>query len=336
MLKVYYTLEESAQYLSTKSGEPISVQDVLEFAGDNKLNLCANYNGDVCSFWKELFGSRYFWAEEQPFWVRGTFSVEDSTEFHISRSSTSFRLSVDCPVEIKSLSLEGVDLLQVYMNAIKSMASKQPTLEAMQQQAVHRGITIVDSDYQYFETTVEFGGFSSGAGWPEILPVLVHLNDCLVRRADLDSLLESCETVGGMHLLFKHFAKVTPINISEFPRDSLDQSTPSTINEILHNQKVVKKGVTVSELNLQDWPLVKGDADSLLNAINRPAKWVKGAISGKYPKLVNPALLAFKIQDKTKNSQIAVAGLAKKLGIHIAEHFPEFYEEYEGMIDYGK
>lgn len=334
MLKCYYTIQEAAEYLSAKSNEPISIADVLEFVGDDRLSVCASYSGEVCSFWNTFFGAEDLWAEEQPIFVRGYFCVNDSYESHITRTSTSFSLDAKKPVEVKSFSSEGEDQLELYLKAIVKMASNQPTNEKIRRQAKVKGIELDTIDSQYYETTVSFGGFFSGSGYPEVFPAIVGLNECLIRKVDLDALLE-LSNYDPQNLLFKYTFDFKNLNLKDLPKTDVCKSDASSLQETVPQREIERRGVGLHDLKLHSWPISIGRTDTILNALNNSLRWVSGAIVGKRPIFVNPATLAFVIQDATKDKRVQVWGNAKVLGRHLALHFPEFLGEYNEMIEFG-
>lgn len=97
-----------------------------------------------------------------------------------------------------------------------------------------------------------------------------------------------------------------------------------------------KRGISLDALKLYAWPLgVKNGDDKLENALRR-SDWLKRAVICKDPLTVNPALLAYALQDKSKNKQAGFFIPAKQLGNHLSENFPEYFDEYEQLISYEK
>lgn len=99
-----------------------------------------------------------------------------------------------------------------------------------------------------------------------------------------------------------------------------------------------KRGVSLEALKLYAWPLgnkFKDCDQKLVDALYRSA-WVKGAVVCKDPLTVNPALLAFALQDKKKIKTAGFFVAAKQLGNHLSENFPEYFDEYEELIKYEK
>lgn len=97
-----------------------------------------------------------------------------------------------------------------------------------------------------------------------------------------------------------------------------------------------KRGVSLDVLKLYTWPLNgKKDDERLVCALRR-SKWVERAVVCKDPLMVNPAELAYALQDKTKTKLARFFIPAKQLGNYLAAKFPEYFDEYELLIDYEK
>lgn len=305
MLKRYYTLQEAAEYLSGKSDEPISIPDVLELVGDGKARLCAQYSGYVLPFWRDIFGSGCFWARYAPFYVRGCFCVEGAEERHVSRATKSFRLIPIEPVEIKEFDFSKENLIVAYKKHTDNIGRENPTREQLIDAAQQAGIELSDPELNCYQTTVEFGGFFSGTGWPEVDCKEISIDACLIPRDDLFA-LANCQV-----------------------------NTPDVLDLVQSNQ--ANRGVLLDALKLYTWPLAaKNDDEKLITALRRPAKWVQGAIVGKAPLKINPARLAYALQEKTKSRQAGFFLSAKQLGNFLGDNFPDYFDEYTEMIDFDK
>lgn len=314
MLKRYYTLQEAADHLTKETGEPISIPDLLELVGDGKVRLCAPYSGSVCAFWEELFGGRVYWAAVEPYYVRGYFCLSGSArsdgeyDSRVGRSTISFNFVPTEPVEIKDFEFSDGDAEKGYREAMAKFASKEPAPASLKSAAELKGEELPESEYKYFETVVYFGGFIDGTGYPKPDYAKISIDACLIPKDDLYALLEG---------------------------HGIEPEIPALLDAQLD-----KRGVSLGTLKLYAWPLsdgrgnkIKDGDEKLVNALRR-SDWLKRAVVCKDPLTVNPALLAFALQDKSKSKQTGFFIPAKQLGNHLSESFPEYFDEYEQLISY--
>lgn len=305
MLKRYYTLQEAADYLGEKTEENrLSVADVLELVGDGKARLCAEYSGYVISFWRDVFGSGCFWARRAPFHVRGYFCVAGSETRRIGRATKTFRLMPTAPVEIKEFDFARDNLIEAYKAHTHRLGEDEPTKEQLLDAALHAGIELPETELGCYLTRVEFGGFISGSGWPEVDETDIDLDACLIPKDDLDAILS-----GG-------------------------QPDETSLSTMAKRHKDERYAVTLKKLNLHAWPLIKGDCETLYNAVNKSLAWVKEAIKSNDPKLVYPAQLAILLQQENNGSSLRAN--PEVLRRYLAENFPYCLDDYEAHIDFGK
>lgn len=167
---------------------------------------------------------------------------------------------------------------------------------------------------------------------------------------------------GRMYQLQEHYEEIELLNNEQhnknnyrpagsLPTDAVIVLRVESLNEfdeLLGNEELIdtiisrveanklRRGVSLDKLKLYSWPLDgKNRDESLVNALRRSA-WVKQAVVCKDPLTVNPALLAYALQDKSKSKQTGFFIPAKKLSNHLAENFPEYFDEYEDLIEFEK
>lgn len=118
-------------------------------------------------------------------------------------------------------------------------------------------------------------------------------------------------------------------NIEAFIESALEE--PEEISAIASNYKC--DGLPISMLKLHAWPIVDGNAETVINALNRNSSWVREAIVGLNPKMINPAMLAYLLQSPSKDCRVTVRGNRVRLNRHLQDNFPEYVDAYEGLLE---
>ena len=295
MLKRYYTLQEAAKFLTDNSEQEIGATDILELAARGKLRLCSWFAGSLMRFEANEYDS---------------FLYELALQVGIN-----LRGYIEIPSYMVDPKNGEIELTRV---AVFETVALSPYFEELG--GLSRSVMTAD-DYPswdnpcqhdpeilapYFIDPMEISDDGEVTKRGSITPTTlkIAMADCVIPAAALEALLEGRKPEKTIHAI------------------------------IAERKKSPQVVVGFKELNLNDWPLMRGENSTLYNAVNKSLPWVKSAIKSNDPKLVYPAMLAILLQQENNGSSLKAN--PEKLRAYLKKNFPDCLDDYEAHIDFGK
>lgn len=338
-LKEWLTVPETAKYLTVEFGEVVTEADVFRLALDGQLRLSVYFVNHAKARYAEFIrlGSWRMYSDSNGNLIKETphESSKDPEQLFKNEKSLCFTAVVDPEPATGYCHRKEGDL---DIGKFLRLSDKVQTLRGVFDLPLI-GNERIDIERTYNELT----------GGPSVHPRGLGGAIVIGRK-------------GRMYQLQEHYVDNEPINNEQqikniyHPADSLPADAVMVVRvenlkklgALLENQEPIdgiaasieandnRRGVSLEVLKLYTWPLIyKNDDEKLVNALRR-SKWVERAVVCKDPLTVNPALLAYALQDKAKPKQTGFFIPAKQLGNYLAENFPDFFDEYQELIDFEK
>lgn len=338
-LKEWLTIADTAKYLSAEFGEGVTEADVLRLGLDGRLRLSVCFvNYAVARCGKFITLDR--WRadndlNENRFTKTATQESFEGLKSPFKKYRPLFTMTIDPEPETGYCHQKGSDL---DIGKFLMLSDKVETLRGVFDLPLI-GNERLDIECTYQELT---GGSPVNSR---------NLGGAIVigRNGRMYQLQEHCEDNELLNNEQHNKNNYRPAG--SLPTDTVIVVRVESLNELdalLGNEEPIdtiisrveanklRRGVSLDKLKLYSWPLDgKNRDESLVNALRRSA-WVKQAVVCKDPLTVNPALLAYALQDKSKSKQTRFFIPAKQLSNHLAENFPEYFDEYEELIEFEK
>lgn len=338
-LKEWLTVAETAKYLTSEFGEVVTEADVFRLALNGRLRLSVHFINCAKARYAEFIslGSWRMYSDMNGYLIRETAHKSDKDFEQIFKNSKSlcFKITIDPdPATGYCHRKEG----DVDIGKFLKLSEKVETLRGVFDLPLIGNERLdIERTYQELTGGSPVNARNSGGA------IVIGRN-------------------GRMYQLQEHYEENKLLNNEQhnknnyrpagnLPTDAVIVVRVESLNEfdaLLGNEEPIdtiisrvdanklRRGVSLDTLRLYSWPLDgKNRDESLVNALRRSA-WVKQAVVCKDPLTVNPALLAYALQDKSKSKQTGFFIPAKQLSNHLAENFPEYFDEYEELIEFEK